>query len=88
MSKCTELGYTAWLVVKIEALLYHCSFLLWSLELKSTAGKVEGVSWLCSAHYNSSTAGGHTEHMELSLITGLPRGGEELGLRQQELLMG
>lgn len=86
MSKCTELGYTAWLVVKIEALLYH--FLLWSLELKSTAGKVEGVSWLCSAHYNSSTAGGHTGHVELSLITGLPRGGEELGLRQQELLMG
>lgn len=31
MSKCTELGYTAWLVVKIEALLYH--FLLLALEL-------------------------------------------------------
>lgn len=46
MSKCTELGCTAWLVVKIEALLYH--FLLWSLELKSTAGKVERVSAGCA----------------------------------------
>lgn len=72
MNKCTKLNYAAWLVVKIEALLCRRSFLLWSLELKSTAGEVQGVSWLCSAHYNSSTAGGYVEHTEFSLITGHP----------------
>ena len=39
-----------YLVIKIEALLYCCSFLLWSLGLKSTARKVEGVSSMCSTH--------------------------------------
>lgn len=50
MNKCTKLNYAAWLVVKIEALLCRRSFLLWSLELKSTAGEVQGVSWFgCAA---------------------------------------
>ena len=32
-----------YVVIKIEALLYHHSFLLWSLGMKTTARKVEGV---------------------------------------------
>lgn len=38
-----------YLVVQTEALLYHRSFLLWSLGLKSTAREAEGVGSMCGS---------------------------------------
>lgn len=78
MRKYTKLSYAAWLVVKIEALLYHCSFLLLSLEPKSTTGKVEGISWLCTAPYESSSAGGYLQHVSLVWSLAFPEEGKNV----------
>lgn len=73
------------LVIKIEAPLYHRSFLLWSLGQKSTARKVEGVSSTCRYSLSAAAAVGYLEHIRLDLTADLPWKGENLAYASSSL---